>query len=247
MCGTLRRLVEDAAGRPRFPFELPAGSATLNYAMSEADSSLPPPNPLQPDFWNTRYEAQRTPWDFGGVPPALARYLTAHPGHGARVLIPGCGSGHEIRAFAEAGYAVTAIDFSPPAVARARDNVGPQLADAVIEGDFFTHDFAAAPFDLVYERTFLCALPLEMWPKIVTRTAALLKPGTAGNPGGTLAGIYFFGEKEDGPPFGLAPGEPATLFDREFVLVADQPIPPAESLPIFSNRERWQERRKKNH
>jgi hypothetical protein len=119
--------------------------------------------------------------------------------------------------------------------------VGPRLADSVIEGDFFTHDFAAAPFDLVYERTFLCALPPELWPKIIARTAALLKPG------GTLAGIYFFGEKDDGPPFGLAPEEPAKLFNREFVLVADEPIAAAESLPIFSGRERWQERRRTPH
>ena len=206
--------------------------------MPETSASASETNPLQPAFWNTRYEAHRTPWDFGGVPPALARYLAARPGRGARVLIPGCGSGREIAAFAEAGYAVTAIDFSPPAVAQARENVGPRLAEAIVEGDFFTHDFAAAPFDLVYERTFLCALPTELWPKIVARSAALLKPG------GMLAGIYFFGEKEDGPPFGLAPGEPAKLFDGEFVLVADQPIPTGESQPLFAGGERWQERRK---
>jgi SAM-dependent methyltransferase len=197
--------------------------------------------PTRPDFWETRYAANRTPWDFGAVPAALQRYLAAHPGANSNlhVLIPGCGSGYEIAAFAGAGYRVTAIDFSPTAVAHARANVGPALAECVVEGDFFTHDFAAAPFDLVYERTFLCALPPELWPKIVARTAALLKPG------GVLAGIYFFGDKDDGPPFGLAADEPPQLFDDRFIRVADAPVPPAESLPLFAGRERWQERRRK--
>jgi SAM-dependent methyltransferase len=194
--------------------------------------------PTDPRFWNERYASSRTPWDLGGVPAALMRFLAKHPGHGKRVLIPGCGSGYEVAPFAHAGYAVTAIDFSPPAVARARARLGPTLGDHVVEGDFFSHDFADAPFDLVYERTFLCALPPELWPKIIARTASLLKPG------GTLAGLYFFGEKDDGPPFGLAPGEPAKLFGPQFVMVADEPVPAAESLPLFAGHERWQERRR---
>lgn len=192
----------------------------------------------QPEFWNPRYRSGTTPWDLGHVPPALDRYLAAHLGRGASVLIPGCGSGYEIAAFSAAGYSVTAIDFSPPAVARARANLPPLLAERVVEGDFFTYDFPAAPFDLVYERTFLCALPPALWPRIVERTASLLKPG------GTLVGLYFFGEKNDGPPFGLDPEEPARLFADRFAQVDDRAVPAEESLPLFVNRERWQERRR---
>ena len=198
-----------------------------------------PENSALPGFWNSRYASARTPWDFGGVPAPLTRYLAAHRGNGGRALIPGCGSGYEIAAFAQAGYTVTAIDFSQPAVARARANVGDALAGRVIEGDFFTHDFADAPFDVVFERTFLCALPPSLWRQMITRTATLLKPG------GVLVGFYFFGEKDDGPPFGLTPDEPAGLFDAEFVTVADRPVASAESLPLFAGRERWQERRKR--
>lgn len=199
-----------------------------------------PDSPLQPEFWDTRYSAGRTPWDLGRVPPALERYLAAHPGQGARVLIPGCGSGYEVAAFAAAGYDVTAIDFSRPAVLRARANVGPQLAPRIVEADFFTYDFPRAPFDLVYERTFLCALPPELWRKLVARTAQLLAPG------GILAGLYYFDEQGDGPPYGLAPDEPATLFDPHFLRVADHAIPATESLPLFAGRERWQERRRRH-
>jgi len=190
----------------------------------------------QPEFWNTRYASGRTPWDCGGVPPALTRFLAAHPGAGRRVLVPGCGRGHELAAFAAAGWAITGIDFSPPAVAQARERLGRALAPCLVAGDFFSHVFSAAPFDLVYERTFLCALPPDRWSAIAARTAALVKPG------GMLAGIYFFGDQDDGPPFGLEPNEAARLFARDFALVVDEAIPADESLPLFAGKERWQER-----
>jgi SAM-dependent methyltransferase len=196
-----------------------------------------------PDFWNVRYRAGRTPWDQGGVPPALERFLTrtaiSRPTRPPSVLIPGCGTGHEIAAFARAGYRVTAIDFSPAAVARARANLPPELSGWVMEGDFFTAALDETPFDLIYERTFLCALAPERWPDVTKRLAGLLARH------GTVAGLYFFGDKEDGPPFGLDPAEPAALFDPHFEVCRDEPVPGGESLPLFVGRERWQERRKR--
>ncbi len=196
-------------------------------------------NPAAPDFWNERYAAGRTPWDHCGVPAALARFLARSPGNRARVLIPGCGSGYEVVAFAGAGYDVTALDFSPPAIARARTCVGPAHADRIVEGNFFTHNLPAGSFDLIYERTFWCALPPTRWPEIAARTAALLKPG------GTLVGLFYFGEKDDGPPFGFSPGEPEGLFGPRFHLDVDEPVPAPESLPLYAGQERWQERRRR--
>lgn len=196
-------------------------------------------SPTQPRFWNSRYESSRTPWDTGGVPPALSRYLSARPGRNATVLIPGCGSGYEIAAFRGAGYRVQAIDFSPAAIARARVHIDRPDPDCLIQGDFFTHDFGQAPFDVIYERTFLCALPPDWWLQILRRAAELLKPG------GDWIGIFVLGPKEDGPPFGFASGEQAELFAPFFTTVVDEPIPPAESLPLFAGQERWQEHRRR--
>jgi SAM-dependent methyltransferase len=195
-----------------------------------------PASASQPEFWNTRYASGRMPWDFGGVPAALRHFLAAHPGAGRRALVPGCGSGYEVAAFAAAGWDTSAIDFSPAAVARARALLSPALAPSVVLGDFFSHVFTAAPFDLVYERTFLCALPPDRWPAIAIRTTALLKPG------GMLVGIYYFGDKDGGPPFGLAPSEDEQLFARAFALAREEPV--ADSLPLFAGKERWQERRR---
>lgn len=169
----------------------------------------------------------------------LARHLAATARRGLKVLIPGCGHGHEVAAFAAAGHQVTAIDFSADAVGRARERLGPVLADRVIVADFFKHPFAPGGFDLVYERTFLCANPPESWPRIAGRTAELLRPG------GSLLGFYFLGDKEDGPPFGLAPSEPAAIFGAHFTLEDRTPVPDGESLPLFAGREFWHEWRRR--
>lgn len=191
---------------------------------------------LQPAFWDQRYAADRTPWDFGGVPAALREFLATSPGHGGgRVLIPGCGTGYEIEAFARAGYAVTAIDFSAPAVERARIRFG-HLNQTILHGDFFALRLAPGSFDLVYERTFLCALPPERWPAIAAQCARMLRSG------GCHVGFFYFGDKEDGPPFGLAPRDDARLFAEEFSLLVDQPV--QDSLPLFAGKERWQVRRR---
>jgi len=190
----------------------------------------------EPQFWDTRYESKQTPWDFGGVPTALQAYLKKHP-KGGRVLVPGCGVGHEIQAFADAGYDVTAIDFSSVAVDAARAKV-PALAERIIPGDFFQHPFAPASFDLIYERTFLCAIDPSQRTAYRDRVAALLRPG------GAYVGYFYYQKTDprDGPPHGLAWGESDLLFARHFLLLHDIPSP--DGLAIFAGRERWQESRR---
>ncbi len=189
----------------------------------------PKKDAARPDFWEKRFREGFTPWDAGRAPDALGPFLKAEP-RGQRVLIPGCGSGYEVRAFAEAGFEVFAIDFAPAAVERARQVLGP-LAHLVRLADFFDFD-AGGPFDLVYERAFLCALPRLVWPRYAPRIARLLRPG------GRLAGFFFFDDNERGPPFGLNQMELNTLLSGNFDLAADAPV--GDSIPVFAGKERWQ-------
>ncbi|MBI5767631.1 MAG: methyltransferase domain-containing protein [Verrucomicrobia bacterium] len=191
----------------------------------------------QPDFWDIRYAAGRTPWDFGGVPAAARAWIAALPPD-SRVLIPGAGSGYELRELASAGLDAIAIDFSPAAVERARQILGPALAPRVQLADFFADDFGG-PFDAIYERTFLCALPPSLRTAYAARMAELLKPG------GVLAGYFFFDAtpEDDGPPWGLAAGEHVRLLGGSFTLEKDEAV--ADSLPLFAGKERWQEWRRR--
>jgi SAM-dependent methyltransferase len=190
---------------------------------------MPREDAAQPEFWEKRFRDGFTPWDSGGVPLALKSFLKQEP-RGARVLIPGCGSGYEVRAFAEAGFDVLAVDFAPAAVERARRILGP-LAQRVRLEDVFKFDLGG-PFDLVYERAFLCALPRRLWPDYAPRVFELLGPE------GKLAGFFFFDDHERGPPFGLKPGELESLLGAHFDRASDAAV--SDSIPIFAGKERWQ-------
>jgi len=190
---------------------------------------MPREDAAKAEFWQKRFLENFTPWDAGRVPTALEQFLRTEP-RGQRALIPGCGSGYEVRAFAEAGFDVLAVDFAEAAIERAQRILGP-LSDRVRLADFFESDFEM-PFDLVYERAFLCALPRRLWPRYAPRVAELLRPG------GRLTGFFFFDDTERGPPFGLKSGELETLLEREFDRTADASV--SDSIPIFDGKERWQ-------
>lgn len=193
-------------------------------------------DPSQPAFWDERFAAGFTPWEAAGDPPAFLRWLDAASLAGARVLIPGCGSAHEAATLDARGADVLAIDYSPEAIERARSRLAPALAERVLRlADFFA--FEAAPFDWIYERAFLAALPPRLWPAWAQRCAQLLKPG------GGVAGLFFIddaaAEPRRGPPFAIRRAELDRLLGADFDLALDIEVPPAESAAVFAGRERW--------
>jgi SAM-dependent methyltransferase len=191
---------------------------------NESDSS-------QTQFWNKRWAQGKVPWDLGHIPGALAAFLSRTQAP-ARVLIPGCGSGYEVRAFHEGGHDVDAIEFSSPAVAHAREVLG-ALGNRVILGDFFKHDFGSRQYGLIYERGFLCSLPPSEWPDYASRMASLLLPG------GKLVGLFLYGHESEPPPFPLTDEIAVELLSPHFKLVHTESV--AESVPVYQGMERWQE------
>ena len=169
-----------------------------------------------------------TPWDAGGAPPKLRQWLENKPS--GRVLVPGCGTGYEVRLFVERGHDVVGIDFSDAAIEAAQRYLG-SLSKRVRRADFFV---LGGAFDLVYERAFLCALPRPRWPEWARRMAELVRPG------GVLAGFFYLDDNERGPPFGVSRPRLKELLEPAFELVEDEGIPPAESIPVFQRKEIWQ-------
>jgi SAM-dependent methyltransferase len=186
------------------------------------DSSLP-------EFWDVRYRGGGTPWDAAGVPPQLLKWLAGRAP--MRVLIPGCGTGYEVRAFAKLAHEVTAIEFSDAAIEAAKRELG-SLAGRVKKADFFTFD--TQPFDLVYERALLCALPRRIWPQWAARAADLVRAG------GELAGFFYLNDNERGPPFGISPQNLRELLSPRFELSEELAIPPDQSIAVFKGKEVWQ-------
>jgi len=185
--------------------------------------------PATPEFWDLRYGASFAPWDAGKVPSRLVEFAASHPP--ARALVPGCGSAHDVAFLAQSRWDVTGIDFSPEAVKAARAVLGP-LGSHLREADFFA-PVAGEPFDVVYERAFLCALPRRLWPRWAERVASLVRPS------GLLAGFFFFAEGERGPPFPLhSQAELDGLLGASFARIDDRDVP--DSIPVFAGKERWQ-------
>jgi Thiopurine S-methyltransferase (TPMT) len=183
-----------------------------------------------PEFFDSRYGEGNTPWDFGGVPNALKRFLAQHRGPG-RVLIPGCGSGYEIEAFSSAGWDAIGIDFSSVAVTRARRLLGP-LAETILEGNFFDYPLPKRWFDLIYERTFLCTFPPEFRSRYAQRIAELIVPS------GLLCGFFFLGPEEEPPPYPISQNGLDELLADWFEKMQDREV--EDSLPLFAGKERWQ-------
>lgn len=195
-----------------------------------ADPTFPKRDPGDPEFWELRYGARFAPWDAGRVPERLREFVAASP-RALRVLVPGCGSAHDVRHLAESGWPVVGIDFSAAALGEARAILGPHAA-RVREADFFA-PLAEAPFEMVYERAFLCALPRRMWRDWAERVAALLAPG------GLLAGFFYFGDGDRGPPFPLhGQDELDALLRPAFSRVEERDV--NDSIEVFRGKERWQ-------
>jgi hypothetical protein len=196
--------------------------------------TFPKRDPGEPEFWDLRYHAHFAPWDAGKVPARLREFVAAFgpPSHPApKVVVPGCGSAWDVRFLADSGWDVLGIDFSAEALAAARAVLGPHANRARL-ADFFA-PLDEAPFAVVYERAFLCALPRRLWGDWGRRVAQLTERG------GLLAGYFFFDQGERGPPFPLhSQDELASILQPWFECVEDASV--ADSIPVFAGHERWQ-------
>jgi SAM-dependent methyltransferase len=148
-------------------------------------------------------------WDDGRAHPLLVSWLdaqavdTVRPG--ARVIVVGCGLGHDARELARRGYDVTAFDVSQTAVEWAR-NVDPDWAEIFTVADLF--DLPSRwrrRFDLVVEIYTVQALPPA------TRSASMAAIESLLHPHGTLVMIARGADApqtlDDGPPWALTTDE----------------------------------------
>jgi hypothetical protein len=185
----------------------------------------------RPEDWSNRYLVGDTPWERAEVTQRLRVFLENTKTKG-RVLIPGCGSGYEVKAFVDAGFDVLAIDFAEAAVERARGLLGKE-SHRVVRADFFAHDFAGRQFDWIYERTFLTAFPPGRRNDYARLMAELLPPGSK------LIGTFFHGPEDDPPPYSISETELQSLLEETFKLASNEPV--MDSLPLFEGKERWLE------
>ena len=157
------------------------------------------------DFFDGIYreagrDANTIGWADLAPKPELAEWLADHPGEGQRAVDVACGLGDNAEAMAEAGYDVTAFDYSARAVAWARERFPGSAVDyRVADLSELPEDWRGG-FGLVNECYTLQALPPDTLAWTVPAIAALVAPG------GTLL-VYSRWREEgaavDGPPWPL--------------------------------------------
>jgi len=165
-----------------------------------------------PKNWNAAYVNDDTPWDKGYAAPPLRTFLSKHRVEGL-VLVPGCGTGHDVRLLAGQGAVVVGLDIATGAVRKAERF--PKSGDERYEvGDFLElAERFHGGFDWVVEHTCLCALDPGQRRRYAASVRRALKPG-----GFFLAVFYrevpdFDGE---GPPYPISAETIEALFGEGF-------------------------------
>ncbi len=150
---------------------------------------------LSQEGWQGRYAAGKTGWDRGEANPMLLRWLEQGQLEPCRILVPGCGRGHEAVALAKAGFEVTAIDFAKSAVEHLQDELQSRGLQAdVVQADLFAF-CGAEPFDAIYEQTCLCAIDPSQWKTYQQLLACWLRPS------GKLLALFMQSGQDHAPPF----------------------------------------------
>lgn len=174
--------------------------------------------------WNALYEKGETPWDRGIHTPVLDDAMNRMPGcFKGRVLVPGCGIGHDARRLAAHGCEVVAIDIAPLAIERAKQQDTERGVDFRVADLFEPPDDLRGSFDLVWEHTCLCALEPSMRENYVAAIRGALKPG------GGVAGVFYMNPDldpgESGPPFGISLDELIALWEKGGFEIAEHWVP----------------------
>jgi methyl halide transferase len=187
--------------------------------------------------WETRYQSGDTHWDKGAPAPGLVEFLHEHPelSRGS-VAVPGCGFGHDVRAWADYGFNAAGFDIAPSAIAVATkltreyaesrvqplvpyptEGCPPSIVPSFTLCNFLSDD-PPFRFDYVFEHTLFCAINPPDRDRYVEAVLRWLKPE------GIYHAVNYIVCDSDGPPFPVNREELWQRFRPHFHLI-DQWIP----------------------
>jgi SAM-dependent methyltransferase len=182
---------------------------------------------FEPLYSAARSGTRSVPWDRGTVHPLLAAWTAGRDlrGAGRRALVIGAGLGFDAEHLASLGFATTAFDVAPTAVAMARERFGGSAVDYRVADLLDLPREWSGAFDLVVEIITVQALPEDLRASATAAIASTVAPG------GTLfvvSGIRD-GAPEPGPPWPLtrAQVEAFAAGELELVRLDRAPIPGA--------------------
>ncbi len=196
--------------------------------------------------WQQAYESGHVPWDLRGVTPPLKALAGAgfvsrlELPPGARVAVPGCGRGHDLRVFSELGYRVTGFDIVRAVVEESRAllrlNRVPGDVDVLCRDVFGLVPEFEEQFHLVYDYTCFCAIRPHLRARYAETMAGILQPG------GWYLGLSFpmiesHAGRAGRPPFLITEEALHRALDGRFLLVDS--FKAEDSDPERVGAERW--------
>ncbi|WVQ64217.1 uncharacterized protein L199_002379 [Kwoniella botswanensis] len=183
--------------------------------------------------WEERWKEGRTGWDQSHSHLSLVSLLRSDlidkmgiPKKG-KALVPGCGTGYDVYTFASVGLDAVGLDLAPTGVGKAREWLSKQPSTSgstqVVCADFFEYQ-PQEKYDLIYDYTFLCAIPPTLrhsWASQLTelsnsdaRLITLMYP---------LPPVY-----NEPPPWPLTVEKYHELLDEHWEMLLDKEVPPEE-------------------
>ncbi len=161
------------------------------------------------------------PWDRDQPNPMVVEWAErrASDGAGRRALVIGCGYGQDAEYIARLGFATTAFDISPTAIAEVRRRFPGSTAEYVVADLLDPPAAWRDGFDLVVESITVQSMPVSV------RDTAIANIRRAVAPGGQLiviAGIRAEGEQVGGPPWPLTRSEISSFADGLKVVAIEQ-------------------------
>jgi SAM-dependent methyltransferase len=164
------------------------------------------------DYWQDVYKTEGKPgWDLQQPAETFKDMIQRVKFPKSRVLVLGCGEGHDAALFAEAGHIVTAVDFSIEGIQRGREKYKDLKNLTFVQENIFNlpQDWNFS-FDVIIEHTCFCAIPTDQRKKLIAVWRRLLHEE------GQLMATFFTMLKRAGPPYGATELELRELLAPHF-------------------------------
>jgi SAM-dependent methyltransferase len=185
------------------------------------------------NYWMNVYKTESNPrWNLNQPAEALKDMIQRIKLPKSRILVLGCGEGHDAALFAEAGHVVTAVDFSNEALSRGKEKYRDLQNLHFHEMNMFhiPTDWNQS-FDVVVEHTCFCAIPPDQRSELVRLWRRMLHEE------GQLLSVFFVMEKRAGPPYGATEWEIRKRLQDYFQFLFwgrwRQSLPQRQGLELF--------------
>lgn len=171
---------------------------------------------MSQEYWEHRYQTGDMRWEKGAPSPGLVDFLAAHRELSrGTVCVPGCGTGHDVREFARAGFDVSGFDIAPSGIRLASEKTRAAGLTATFQLADFLRDEPPQQFDWLFEHTLFCAIQPGERDDYVRAVLRWLKPG------GNYLAVNYLIPDTDGPPFGTTRDELWQRFSPHFELLKE--------------------------